>query len=71
MRSDKVYIIKEGCNIGEFCNMALDKYVKDIKTDNEVLVFFEKNKALNTKDDLDGYEFITPVDMDGIDLIEI
>lgn len=69
--SDKVYILKEGRSVGEFCNMALDKFVKDVKTDNGDLVFFERNKALNTKDDLDGYEFITPVDMDGIDLIEI
>lgn len=69
--SDKVYILKEGCSIGELYNMALDKFVKEIKTDNGVLVFFERNKALNTKDDLDGYEFITPVDMDGIDLVEI
>ena len=69
--SDKVYILKDGCNIGGFCNMALDRFVKDVKTDNGVLVFFERNKALKTQNDLDGYEFITPVDMDGIDLIEI
>lgn len=70
--TDRVYVIKDGNVIGQFCNMNLDKHVKTITADDgQIQLFFERSKKLNTREDTDGYDFYVVSDMDGVDLVEI
>ena len=70
--TDRVYVIKDGDVIGQFCNMILDKYVKTIIADDgQIQLFFERSKKLDIREDVDGYEFNAVSDMDGVDLVEI
>lgn len=70
--ADRVYVIKDGNVIGQFCNMNLDKHVKTIIADDgQIQLFFERGKKLDTREDTDGYDFYVVSDMDGVDLVEI
>lgn len=70
--ADRVYVIKDGNVIGQFCNMNLDKHVKTITADDgQIQLFFERGKKLDTREDTDGYDFYVVSDMDGVDLVEI
>lgn len=70
--ADRVYVIKDGNVIGQFCNMNLDKHVKTITADDgQIQLFFERSKKLDTREDTDGYDFYVVSDMDGVDLVEI
>lgn len=70
--TDRVYVIKDGDVIGQFCNMNLDKHVKTITADDgQIQLFFERSKKLDTREDTDGYDFYVVSDMDGVDLVEI
>lgn len=70
--TDRVYVIKDGDVIGQFCNMNLDKHVETIAADDgQIQLFFERSKKLDTREDTDGYDFYVVSDMDGVDLVEI
>lgn len=70
--TDRVYVIKDGNVIGQFCNMNLDKHVETIAADDgQIQLFFERSKKLDTREDTDGYDFYVVSDMDGVDLVEI
>lgn len=70
--ADRVYVVKDGDVIGQFCNMNLDKHVKTITADDgQIQLFFERSKKLDTREDTDGYDFYVVSDMDGVDLVEI
>ena len=70
--ADRVYVIKDGNVIGQFCNMNLDKHVKTITADDgQIQLFFERSKKLDAREDADGYDFYVVSDMDGVDLVEI
>lgn len=70
--ADRVYVVKDGNVIGQFCNMNLDKHVKTITADDgQIQLFFERSKKLDTREDTDGYDFYVVSDMDGVDLVEI
>lgn len=70
--ADRVYVIKDGDVIGQFCNMNLDKYVETIIADDgQIQLFFERSKKLDIREDVDGYDFNVVSDMDGVDLVEI
>lgn len=70
--TDRVYVIKDGDVIGQFCNMNLDKHVETIIADDgQIQLFFERSKKLNIREDVDGYDFNVVSDMDGVDLVEI
>lgn len=70
--TDRVYVIKDGDVIGQFCNMNLDKHVETIIADDgQIQLFFERSKKLDTREDTDGYDFYVVSDMDGVDLVEI
>ena len=70
--TDRVYVIKDGNVIGQFCNMNLDKHVETIIADDgQVQLFFERSKKLDIREDVDGYDFNVVSDMDGVDLVEI
>lgn len=70
--TDRVYVIKDGDVIGQFCNMNLDKHVETIIADDgQIQLFFERSKKLDIREDVDGYEFNAVSDMDGVDLVEI
>lgn len=70
--TDRVYVIKDGDVIGQFCNMNLDKHVETIIADDgQIQLFFERSKKLDTREDTDGYDFYVVSDMDGVDIVEI
>lgn len=70
--TDRVYVIKDGNVIGQFCNMNLDKHVETIIADDgQIQLFFERSKKLDIREDVDGYDFNVVSDMDGVDLVEI
>ena len=70
--TDRVYVIKDGDVIGQFCNMNLDKHVETIIADDgQIQLFFERSKKLDIREDVDGYDFNVVSDMDGVDLVEI
>lgn len=70
--TDRVYVVKDGDVIGQFCNMNLDKHVETIAADDgQIQLFFERSKKLDTREDTDGYDFYVVSDMDGVDLVEI
>lgn len=70
--TDRVYVIKDGDVIGQFCNMNLDKHVETIIADDgQIQLFFERSKKLDIREDVDGYDFNVISDMDGVDLVEI
>lgn len=70
--ADRVYVVKDGNVIGQFCNMNLDKYVETIIADDgQIQLFFERSKKLDIREDIDGYEFSVVSDMEGVDLVEI
>lgn len=70
--TDRVYAIKDGNVIGQFCNMNLDKHVETIIADDgQIQLFFERSKKLDIREDVDGYDFNVVSDMDGVDLVEI
>lgn len=70
--ADRVYVIKDGDVIDQFCNMNLDKYVETIIADDgQIQLFFERSKKLDIREDVDGYDFNVVSDMDGVDLVEI
>lgn len=70
--TDRVYVIKDGNVIGQFCNMNLDKHAETIAADDgQIQLFFERSKKLDTREDTDGYDFYVVSDMDGVDLVEI
>lgn len=70
--ADRVYVVKDGNVIGQFCNMNLDRYVETIIADDgQIQLFFERSKKLDTREDTDGYDFYVVSDMDGVDLVEI
>lgn len=70
--TDRVYVIKDGDVIGQFCNMNLDKHVETIIADDgQIQLFFERSKKLDTREDTDGYDFYVVSDMDGVGIVEI
>lgn len=70
--ADRVYVIKDGDVIGQFCNMNLDKHVETIAADDgQIQLFFERSKKLDIREDVDGYDFNVVSDMDGVDIVEI
>lgn len=70
--ADRVYVIKDGDVIGQLFNMNLDKHVETIAADDgQIQLFFERSKKLDTREDIDGYDFYVVSDMDGVDLVEI
>lgn len=70
--ADRVYVVKDGNVIGQFCNMNLDRYVETIIADDgQIQLFFERSKKLDIREDIDGYEFSVVSDMEGVDLVEI
>ena len=70
--TDRVYVIKDGDVIDQFCNMNLDKHVETIIADDgQIQLFFERSKKLDIREDVDGYDFNVVSDMDGVDLVEI